>query len=255
MRTARRPIVTDFKRGNLEPGAQAAIIGTTDQRLQRTVGLALQDAGLAQVVGAAIVAGGAGFVRLAAAGEPVDYQVAVNGAHYEIWDRSGASIPNLRPAVAIADAGAPKRMADRLVHLAKYANVRAIENPDPGMNGRVKLELSGEPAAGGEGNAPVYVPDQQVTLTVTNLLKPNPADINDASRILNLTLFILGYDYSVKQLFPDPLIAAFEPSSPVRRPVCLRNRAAGGVRRGHRHPQGVCDAEDDRLPLALAARP
>lgn len=201
-------IVTDFNRGALEPGAQAVLIGSSDQRLQRTVALALNSQALLMAMQEALGAEGAGFVRLREAGEAADFQVGVVDDCYEIWDRSGNPMPNLRPLIGVSDADAAIRVVKRLVHLTKYENVRAIHNADPDMSKRVKVELLEAPT-GDEGHAPVFLPGMHVTLRITNLLAPNLNDLNDPARILNVTVLQLANDYSIQQVHPPALEGPF----------------------------------------------
>lgn len=60
-------------------------------------------------------------------GESAHYQVAVGrDGEYEI--SIGSPLRNLRPALLVTDATAPKRVVDRLVHLAKYQAVQSLDN-------------------------------------------------------------------------------------------------------------------------------
>ena len=61
-------------------------------------------------------------------GEEGHFQVAVaKDGSYEIC--IGMPINNLRPALSINDPGAPQKVVERLVHLAKYQSVQALDNP------------------------------------------------------------------------------------------------------------------------------
>lgn len=194
-------IVTDFGRGPLEPGAQAVVIGTTDLKVQRAVALTTGTAPFVPALQDALAAEGAGFVRLAAAGESPHFQVAVQDGCYEIWDRAGADIPNA-PPVATAEAGAAERVVKRLVHLVKYENVRALENTDPAMTQRVSFRL--ESGTGGqEGNARIVKEGEEIALIIENKLQPNPANSDDPTKTLNVTVLQMSDDYSIAQVYPE----------------------------------------------------
>ena len=85
---------------------------------------------------------GSGWVRLVGAGEESDFQVVTNvNGEYEIWDPSGRAIPNLRPALLITAPESPSLIAQRLVHLTKYRNVKLLDNVDPTSPLANKIEV------------------------------------------------------------------------------------------------------------------
>lgn len=193
-----------FGKAALEQGAQAVVLGNTDQRLQRVVGLALESAVLRKALEVSIAEFGSGFIRLAGKKEAVDFQVALDetGALVEIWDRKGTALPNLRPPVKADDPGVAERIAKRLVHLTKYFNVQALTAPESEEGQLLRVELLPPSAEGKESGPPVYPPETKVTLKVTNALTPNPDDINDPTRILNITILNLQADWGITQIFP-----------------------------------------------------
>jgi hypothetical protein len=192
----------------IEQGAQAVLLGNVDMRMQRTVGIVLEDETLREGMEAAIVTHGTGFIRPAMQDEPVDFQVAIvkpgDDGHriYEIWDRKGTTIPNLRPAIRSTDPRAAEKIAKRLVHLAKYRNVQALDNPDPTMAQKLRVELIGAPTDDESGHTPIFRPGEVATLKVHNTLQPNPNDLNDPTRILNVTILDLQPDWGITQIFP-----------------------------------------------------
>ena len=73
-------------------------------------------------------------------GEEGHFQVAVaKDGSYEIC--IGMPINNLRPALSIEDPGAPQKVVDRLVHLAKYQSVQALDNPASKITKVLEFEL------------------------------------------------------------------------------------------------------------------
>ncbi len=68
-----------------------------------------------------------GWVLEEQEGESALYQLAVDRqGNYEIC--KSTPIANLRPLLSINDSAAPKRVVDRLVHLAKYQAVQSLDN-------------------------------------------------------------------------------------------------------------------------------
>jgi hypothetical protein len=205
-------ITEDFGNGPIEQGGQAVMLGSTDLRLQRVVGVVLDDAELRQAVETAIGGDGAGFIRVQQGSESVDFQVALNpekSNEYEIWDKAGAAVPNLRPAIKVAQADGAQRVVQRLVHLAKYRKVQELTNPDP-LTSKIKVELIDVPperTAG--GGVPIFAPGDKLTVRITNTNEPNPDNINDKTRILNITVLDLGCDWQIRQVRPADA-SAFE---------------------------------------------
>ncbi len=73
-------------------------------------------------------------------GEESHFQVAVaKDSTYEIC--IGMPIKNLRPGLNIEDPEAPKKVVERLVHLAKYQSVQALDNPASKISEYIKFEL------------------------------------------------------------------------------------------------------------------
>ena len=206
-------ITEEFGRGPVEASAQAVLLQATDVRLQRGVAVVVGDATLRGQVESAIAADGKGFIAVAQAGERVDFQVALgdSGEEFELWDAAGVAIPNLRPAVRIADPGSVARVVQRLVHLTKYRNVQALAAAGAPAQQRLQVELADAAATGGE--APIFRPGDRVSLQITNLQTPNPANLNDPARILNITVLDLASDWSIQQIYPAQA-GAFEPVQP-----------------------------------------
>ena len=206
-------ITEQFGHGPLEAGAQAVLLQATNVRLQRGVGVVIEDAVLRRQVEDAIAADGKGFIAVAQAGERVDFQVAISEdkTEFELWDAAGVAIPNLRPAIRVADPDGVARAVQRLIHLAKYRNVQDLAAADAAAQQTLNVELEGAPA--GAGEAPIFRPGDKVTLRITNLQAPNPAAPNDPARILNVTVLDLAPDWSIQQIYPAQA-GAFEPVQP-----------------------------------------
>ena len=154
------------------------------------------------------------YVQLAEADEAAEFMVTVNAeGHFCICDSSGAEIPNIKPALSIADPRAPQRVVERLVHLAKYRSVRELKNLD--LVSPLLRKFSVDPLGsqadykpGGPLN-PVPFPEAQGTPTIRtgewvflrarNHYPPPPKD----GIALNVTVLDLRPDWSIQQVFPS----------------------------------------------------
>ena len=83
------------------------------------------------------------WLTLVEAGIPTHYTIVVNSeGAYEIGDRSGIAIPNLRPVVKVDEPNVARKVVDRLVHLAKYHSIEALDNFDKNSPLFSKLQVS-----------------------------------------------------------------------------------------------------------------
>jgi hypothetical protein len=188
---------------DIEVGAQAVMLNTADLKLQRDVRVEIADAALKQQVEGVIAAQGNGFVALAT-GATDEYIVQVQDGAFVIADTTGAALPNLRPPLRVGDAGAVEQLIKRLVHLVQYQNVLMLDMPDPAARAKLQVEMTPQRA--------VVKPGKQVKLKITNTQEPNPNDINDPARVLNVAVLVLSSDWSVTQVYPQT--TAFEPVDP-----------------------------------------
>lgn len=208
-------VTTQGAQGTLDAGAQAILLQSSSLRTRRTIQLAIDDASIKAQVECAIETWGLGFVAVAT-GEESDFLLSIGQQQeYIIGDATGAPLPNLRRAIAVKEQDAAKKLVQRLVHLAKYYNVREL--PPPDLNGTEKLQitltsLSGNGEAIQEaGGVPIFKPGDKVKLVVKN--NQQPGEVNDPARVLNITILDLAPDWSVTQIFPSGA-AAFESLDP-----------------------------------------
>lgn len=184
----------------IEAGAQALLLGMANINFQRKVALAIPDAMLRGQVETAIQTHGKGFVTLAAADEAVDWVVTLDAQGlFVIQDAGDQPIPNLRPPIRAVEPGAVNRLAQRLVHLAKYRGVQELGVVDSGEAQKLKVDLIGKP---------VNRPGERVGLRVSNTQAPG-----DDARILNIAVLALSSDWSIAQIYPAGA-AAFHSLSP-----------------------------------------
>lgn len=221
-------ITETFRRDAIEQGAQAVLLNPGTIGLRRTVRFVQQEESIVtrridqqkalQQVRDAVKLDQTGFVLLAADQETTDYQVAVTEAgEYEIWDPSGEALSNLRPALKIEDSKAAAQLVQRLIHLAKYHNIRELDNFNSPFAGKLVVELLGwqddyvqgqRPAPkpfGDPGHTSILKPEQWTFLRVKN----------NSSEVLNITVFDLEPDWGVSQIYPSGG-GSFEPLEPGR---------------------------------------
>mgnify|MGYP001813745570 CR=1 FL=1 len=208
-------LVKSFGRGEMALGDRAVLLDPGKIRLRRRVMLVSQeeippeidqDAALA-AIRTALETEGSGWVSLGQEGDEMDYQVAVSDlGFYEIWDRAGMPIPNLRPSLFYRDTGAPARVVQRLVHLTKFNNLLLLDNHDRTSPLARALEVEvlkaqpdfepGEPPDpvpfDDPGNTPVVALDQWLLARIKNL----------SAETLNVAVFDLASDWSVAQVHP-----------------------------------------------------
>ena len=135
------------------------------------------------------------WIELAKSGGVADYQVAVNfNGEYEVWNRAAGTVPNLRPAQKIRDQNAASTMADRLVHLTKYTNVKLIENSasTAPLARLIELTVAGQNPKGPGGE---IIVDDGERLTLSFRIS-----IQDA---LNVTVLDVQPDWSISKVYPE----------------------------------------------------
>ena len=221
-------LTKQFGEKAVEQGAQAVLIGANSVGLVRKVGW-VSGAGLDPAIGQAVrqAVEGSGWLEMAAEGEEVAFQVAVNEqGEYEIWDGTGQAIKNLRPALK---SGAPNAAADvarRLVHLAKYRAIQQLGNHDPmsPLARKLVVELVGkreeyDPADPFEARPfddPGHTPALKIGEWTGLRIK------NEAAQVLNVTVFDLQPDWGATQVYPPGAgdnFVAFDPGQEVVLPL------------------------------------
>lgn len=191
-------IVEQFGQMLLEPGNLAVQLTATTLNLQHGVAIVIEDATQKKLLEATLASNGKGFVTLASATIPVDFQVTVNAEQaYEIWDPAGKPLANLRPAIPAKAPDAAAKVVQRLVHLAKYRNVQLLDIPDPNLRQKLKVTVTSAAPTDATG---IFHPGDQLKLAITNT--QSPGAMNDPSLILNITVLDLGTDWSITQIYP-----------------------------------------------------
>jgi hypothetical protein len=184
----------------IEEGAQAVLLDAGDIRFKGRIRLVKRDdlpkeidqKGALEKVEKEIKA--RSWIKLAEGKEGADYQVAVNlDGEYEVWEPSGQIISNLRPAKKITEDDAAKTVADRLVHLTKYSNIKLIENSASTSPLARQIELTiKEDKAKGPGGQIVLDEGERLTFLIRNT----------SAQALNITVLDMQPDWSVVKLYP-----------------------------------------------------
>jgi hypothetical protein len=126
--------------------------------------------------------------------ESAHYQVAIDRSRFVILDPSGSPMPHLRPELGAETPDAPRIVKNRLVHLARFHNVRELTNTDPNSPLAGKLELSLHAA---DGDKPARIPlplypsllcDSEFYLRIQNR----------STRPLSLAIFDLAADWGIE---------------------------------------------------------
>jgi hypothetical protein len=215
-----------YRGGVIEQGAPAVLTGPASVALVRKVRLVRQeklpatinqDAALAAVKQALA---GRGWVEVAGnEDEAAEYQLVVNEkSEYEIWDRGGKQISNLRPPMKAGAPGAAEGVAGRLVHLTKYQATLQLDNCDPmsPLARRLVVELAGLQDQYDPADRPKPRPfDDPGSVSTIQVGQWTFLRIrNNAPAVLNVTVLDLQPDWGISQVFPQSQNVNFEPLDP-----------------------------------------
>jgi len=168
--------------GKLEPGAPAIMVSAPVDLIQRVrfaddkvEGEQENDLPL-NLVGrqkealdkVRLALAGNGWVVEEQEGESALYQVAIDReGNYEIC--KSRPIANLRPLLSIDNSTAPKRVVDRLVHLAKYQAVQSLDNSSSKLAQAIDVEVLKEDGTAFDNpKNPVIQNGEVICLRLTN---------------------------------------------------------------------------------------
>ena len=202
-------------KGKIEPGASAVMLTAPvdlirkvrlfadkqagDREQDLPLNLVEQQSVALEKVRQALV--GNGWIVEVTDGEEGHYQVAVGrDGSYEIC--IGMPIANLRPALSITDPEAPQKVCDRLVHLAKYQSVQALNNPASDLADYLEFHLCNK-------NKQPFPDPQNVSL--------QPGEIsylkikNTYAKTLNVAVLDLEPTWEISQVPIQGEIASFFP--------------------------------------------
>src|SRR5262249_940278 len=122
------------------------------------------------------------------------------------------------PKMRSSDGGADEKLVSRLVHLAKYRNVQALQNRDEGsrLANKLSLRLLGwqsdydesdtakpQPQPFADPANPTVPHGGYIVVEIKNNLAPDPKDPDDLSCILNVVLLGLEATWRIGQAWPQ----------------------------------------------------
>ena len=220
-------IKVNFNKGTIEPGSQAVLINPVSFDLLKKVYLVnINDSmtrNLTQLekdkdesklsdLKSVLLSEGKGFIiESSESSDNADFQVAINNDEkYEIWDPAGKPIPNLNPELSIDESNSAVRLVRRLVHLARYSNIRELDNYDTlsPLRGKVTAELFGLPQNFESGDKPIFLPlDSQGGAKVVRVgqklvLRIKNNFPSESKQVLNFTVIDLQPTGGITQIYP-----------------------------------------------------
>ncbi len=207
----------------------------------------------------ALQTGGSGWVELSLE-KPADFLVTLTktGDAYEICDRDGVPIKNLRPPIKLSEQNAAASVVKRLVHLAKYRAVRELDNFDDEskLKGKIVAELIGwqdnytkgdkidpKPFPTTGGQVSTLKVGQTTWLRIRNELPavPGQPELN----VLNVTVLDLEPSWKITQVMPRRESIDSEPLGPGKELM-----APHGLQLTANLPSGYTEGSDTLKVLA-----
>jgi Caspase domain/CHAT domain len=174
-------------------------------------------------------------------GEAVSFIVAVNNwGEYEICP--GGSVepfPHIRPPLRLDDPDAPRKLVNRLVHLAKYQAAKAIDNGD------MDSPLSGKLVVKWLGTADFYDRGDSIppTAQLQKFTDPTQPRVrmgehiflsigNQSADTLNIAVLNFAANWSITQIYPQKATEQFitlEPGKEEKIPLQPDSDETGGA--------------------------
>jgi len=138
--------------------------------------------------------------------ENVDYLVSItSNGEYLILNTKKEPIKNLLFSIRVDEPEATKKLINRLIHVARYESILALDNEDAftPLNGKLKVELVKSEnrqfvVLNTDGKVPELEVGERVALRI----------YNQSNRILNISALILQADLSIVKFYPQG--AAYE---------------------------------------------
>ncbi len=207
----------------VQPGDQAVLIDPGTSFRHRVALVATHPA--LDAVRQKLAKRSSGFLEVAEETAAPSFQVAVSPqGEYEIWHPDGRTVADLS-RLPVTARGAAARVVDRLVHLAKFHNVRQLENRDhrSPLHGAVTVELGllpegfvpGAELASRPFDPPGSVPEVEtgrwVCLCITN----------NALQSLQIYVLDLQPGWSIEQVHPANGTEVLEGEQQVRLPFAI----------------------------------
>ncbi len=191
--------------------------------------------GLMARIEAAIERWSEGSVEWVGARQPPDLLVAAVEGVLELRDAAGVALSLQEPRLAIESASLP-RLVQRLRHLARFINVRNLENPDPvpylrdalrvelgRLDGTYRATESPQPDPASFGSSHLADIGQWLCVRL----------VNTSQLVLHLAVLDLQPDWGISQVFPTATAApCFELEPGAEQLLPLRADLPAGCDRG-----------------------
>ncbi len=199
----------------IEVGARTVLIGAASGSACKV----FLPEGSGDPVRLALEEDGSGFVVTVAEVAEADFAVAASGGEWVIRTTDGAPIAGQDPRPGMAEDHAI--VAGRLVHLAKYCNIRQIANHNPFSPLRGKLRLALHRL--GEDHDPSQSP-KLLPLDLVGDVAEVPLGerlclelTNRSKQVLNVALLNLRPSWGIAKIYPPKALGAFLPFDPGQR--------------------------------------
>jgi hypothetical protein len=134
--------------------------------------------------------------------ENVDYFVSLNSAgEYLILDDQKQPLKNLLFPIKVDEHKAEEKLINRLIHVARYESILALDNEDAfaTLNNKLKVEVvksvKRQPVVlNADGKVPVLEEKEKGVGLIMR---------NESNRTLNITALNLDADFSISKFYPD----------------------------------------------------
>jgi hypothetical protein len=131
-----------------------------------------------------------------------DFRVAVDaGGRFRIQDASGEELPHTGSPIDAEAPGALERLLRRLEHLARFANVRDLENPShrSRLAGKLEIEVFGLEEGDDDGTGPRWPVDAS-SLAVGDRIGFRVRNLSDSP--LEVAIVDLQPDWGISRVHP-----------------------------------------------------
>lgn len=220
-----RPMPVDRSRP-VRPGDGAVLVSPGRHALRRTVvWVSRKGVGVdpPDRFAALLELEGDGLLALAGEGAVADFEVDSGGEDLQLRDAGGRILGNLGRPIPATSADANRELVRKLVHLARYWNIRALENPDrrSQLEGGLRMHAAriseGDGSSSGPGEEELGVGDADPLLVSAGTTIRVTLE-NAGQTALNVAVLDLQPDWGIRQVLPhrdSAPWASLEPGTPL----------------------------------------
>lgn len=193
--SSKAKLLSSFGNSTVEPGCQAILFDRGSMRVRRRVRLNGTDGAAAEVFKAIECRWKeqpSSFIHLAASNEPPDFVITVKDGNFVICDSGGLEIENLYPAIEVDEKDAAIALLHRLNHLAKYFNIRELDNDEshPPLADKLAVDIT---APSGASDGMATLKNGEVAVLQVQ---------NNSNEVLNISVLNLQPDWGISQIYP-----------------------------------------------------